>query len=141
MSRQMVIGAVARETGVSAKTIRYYEETGLLPRARRADNGYRVYGERAIHLLRFVKRARDLGFSVEDVSNLLALWADEQRESAEVKRLAQRHLQTIERKLAQLEGLRATLQRLIAHCHGDQRPDCPILDDLAGHPHEGETLP
>lgn len=140
MSKQMVIGAVARKTGVSAKTIRYYEETGLIPPAERAHNGYRVYGERAIHLLRFVKRARDLGFSVEDVGNLLALWADEHRESAEVKKLAQRHLHAIEEKIEQLMGLRSTLQQLIEHCHGDERPDCPILEDIAGHEHEREEL-
>jgi MerR family copper efflux transcriptional regulator len=138
MSKPMVIGAVARKTGVPAKTIRYYEETGLIPPAERAPNGYRVYGERAIHLLQFVKRARDLGFSVADVGNLLALWADETRESAEVKKLALRHLHTIEQKIEQLATLRSTLQQLIDHCHGDERPDCPILADLAGHEHERE---
>ena len=140
MSKEMVIGEVARRTGVSAKTIRYYEETGLIPPAERARNGYRIYSERAIHLLRFVKRARDLGFSVEDVGNLLALWADDHRESAEVKKLAQRHLHTIEEKIKQLTGLRSTLQQLIEHCHGDQRPVCSILEDLAGHKHEREEL-
>ncbi len=132
------IGRVAEMTGVSAKTIRYYESTGLLTPPERADNGYRVYGERAVHQLRFVKRARDLGFSVEDVGNLLALWADEKRESVEVKRLAVLHLAEIESKIAALEGLRATMRTLIECCHGDARPDCPILESLAAEP--GEKL-
>ena len=131
MSRPMVIGEVARLTGVPAKTIRYYEDTGLLPRAERAQNGYRVYGDRAVHMLRFIKRSRDLGFSVKDVGNLLALWDDKKRESAEVKELTRRHLKDIEQKIEQLESLRRTLQHLIERCHGDQRPDCPILDELA----------
>ena len=131
MSGKMIIGAVARLTGLPAKTIRYYEDTGLIPPAERADNGYRMYGERAIHVLRFVKRARDLGFSVNDVSDLLALWEDERRESADVKRVARRHLDAIERKICELESLRSTLRELVDHCRGDHRPDCPILDDLA----------
>lgn len=127
----MVIGEVARLTGVTAKTIRYYEDTGLIPRAGRAPNGYRVYDRPAVHMLRFIKRARDLGFSVKDVGNLLALWADKGRESAEVKELTLRHLKDIERKIEQLESLRGTLLHLVERCHGDQRPDCPILDELA----------
>jgi Cu(I)-responsive transcriptional regulator len=125
------IGEVAAQTGVSAKTIRYYESTGLIPAAERADNGYRMYGERAVHLLRFVKRARDLGFSVEDVSSLLGLWADEKRESSEVRKLAVAHLEEIESKIIALEELRATMRTLIDCCHGDARPDCPILENLA----------
>lgn len=131
MSKQLVIGTVAKQTGVSAKTIRYYEETGLIPAAVRAANGYRVYDERAVHLLRFVKRARDLGFSMEDVGNLLALWADEKRSSAEVKTLATKHLYEIERKIEELLSLQRTMQKLVAGCRGDNRPNCPILDDLA----------
>lgn len=131
MSREFVIGTVAKQTGVSAKTIRYYEETGLIPAAVRAANGYRVYDERAVHLLRFVKRARDLGFSMEDVGNLLALWADEKRSSAEVKKLATKHLLEIERKIEELRSLHRTMQKLVTGCRGDNRPDCPILDDLA----------
>jgi len=125
------IGAVAQQTGVSAKTIRYYESTGLIPAAERAPNGYRMYGERAVHLLRFVKRARDLGFSVEKVGALLALWADEKRASAEVKKLANAHLADIEQKISELQELRKTMRSLINSCHGDQRSDCPILEDLA----------
>ena len=124
---------------MSAKTIRYYESTGLIPEAQRAANGYRMYGARAVHLLRFVKRARDLGFTVEQVGELLALWADEARESAEVKKLAQRHLEAIEKKISELENLRKTMRNLIECCHGDERPDCPILEDLAGEPAK-ETL-
>ncbi|MCP4448533.1 MAG: Cu(I)-responsive transcriptional regulator [Myxococcales bacterium] len=128
------IGAVAAQTGVSAKTIRYYESTGLIPPAARASNGYRVYSERAVHLLRFVKRARDLGFSVEQVGNLLALWADEKRESAEVKKLAVAHLEEIEHKIDALQDLRNTTRTLIECCHGEDRPDCPILENLASQP-------
>ena len=132
--RHLPIGTVAAQTGVSAKTIRYYESTGLIPQAERATNGYRMYSERAVHLLRFVKRARDLGFSVEQVGALLALWADEKRESAEVKKLAVTHLEEIERKIVALEELRNTMRTLIECCHGDERPDCPILEDLASAP-------
>ena len=131
MSESLSIGQLAKHTGVSAKTIRYYEDTGLLPPAARADNGYRVYGERTVHLLRFVKRARDLGFSIDEVTSLLALWADEERASADVKELATRHLEDIERKISELKNLRKTMRGLIDSCHGDARADCPILDDLA----------
>lgn len=131
MSNALVIGEVAKRTGLPAKTIRYYEETGLIPEAGRADNGYRVYDARAVHLLRFVKRARDLGFSMQQVSSLLALWADEKRSSADVKKLAKQHLQEIERKIAELQSLRQTMQSLVKSCSGDSRPDCPILADLA----------
>jgi len=128
------IGEVAKQTGVTAKTIRYYESSGLIPTAARAANGYRVYGARAVHLLRFVKRARDLGFSIEKVGDLLALWADEDRASAEVKQLAEIHLQEIETKISALEDLRITMRTLIDQCHGDDRPDCPILQNLAAEP-------
>jgi Cu(I)-responsive transcriptional regulator len=131
MRRPIAIGQLAQETGVSAKTIRYYEETGLLPEAERAANGYRVYRERTVHLLRFVKRARDLGFTIDEVASLLALWGDEQRASADVKKLATRHLDDIERKISELKNLRKTMRTLISSCHGDERADCPILDDLA----------
>ncbi|MCB1182987.1 Cu(I)-responsive transcriptional regulator [bacterium] len=127
----MVIGELARRTGVSAKTIRYYEESGLVPRPRRAANGYRVYGEQAVHVLRFVKRARDLGFTMEEVGELLSLWRDDHRESAEVKEVAEAHLAAIERKITELAAMRDTLRGLVHACHGDKRPDCPILDDLA----------
>lgn len=132
VSQAMVIGEVARQTGMSAKTIRYYEESGLLATAERAANGYRLYGERAVHVLRFVKRARDLGFSMKDVGELLALWQDRRRASADVRKVAIRHVQRVDQKIAELKALRQTLKTLVERCHGDGRPECPILDDMAG---------
>ena len=128
----MNIGSVARETGVPAKTIRYYESIGLIPRARRSDNGYRHYVDTDVEVLRFIQRARRLGFSVNDVADLLALWHDKGRASADVKTLARRHVAEMERRIAELDALRRTLVDLAERCHGDDRPDCPILDDLAG---------
>jgi Cu(I)-responsive transcriptional regulator len=127
----MQIGTVARKSGVPAKTIRYYESVGLIDRAGRSASGYRVYGVRDVQTLRFVSRARGLGFSVKDVADLLALWRDQRRSSAQVKHLASNHLRLIDRKIAELRQVRATLVDLIERCHGDDRPDCPILDDLA----------
>jgi Cu(I)-responsive transcriptional regulator len=126
------IGEVARRTGMPSKTIRYYEEIQLIEPARRADNGYRVYDQRSVETLRFVKRARDLGFSIEEVSGLLTLWRDTGRRSADVKALALAHIDQVERKIAELQSLRRSLLHVAEHCHGDDRPDCPILDDLAG---------
>lgn len=128
----MNIGTIAERSGVPAKTIRYYESVGLIGQAKRTANGYRVYDERDVQTLRFVQRARSLGFSVEDVGNLLALWRDTERHSAQVKALAERHVQEIDRKIAELRGMRQTLVHLVDRCHGDDRPDCPILADLAG---------
>jgi Cu(I)-responsive transcriptional regulator len=128
----MNIGNVARESGVPAKTIRYYESIGLIPEARRSENGYRHYGDTDVEVLRFIQRARRLGFSVNDVADLLALWRDKDRASADVKALAQRHVEEMERRIAELDALRRTLVDLAEHCHGDDRPECPILDDLAG---------
>ena len=139
MSGQITIGDIARQTGVPTKTIRYYEEIGLIAQADRAANGYRIYDERAVQMLRFVKRARDLGFSVEDVGSLLELWQDNKRASADVKSLAMRHIARVERKLAELEDLRRILLNLVEHCHGDDRPDCPILNDLAQGPRKQKT--
>ena len=127
----MQIGAVARKSGVPAKTIRYYESVGLIDQAGRSASGYRVYGVRDIQTLRFISRARSLGFAVKDVADLLALWRDQARSSAQVKRLASNHLGQIDRKIAELQEVRFTLVDLIEHCHGDDRPDCPILADLA----------
>ncbi len=132
MSASLSIGELARMSGVPAKTIRYYEETGLIPAAERARNGYRVYGEPAVHMLRFVRRARDLGFSVQDVGSLLALWGDKARRSSDVKTLAAGHVEDIERKIRSLQVLRESLLDLVERCHGDEHPECPILDDLAG---------
>ena len=128
----MNIGQVARASGVPSKTIRYYEEIGLIARAARSSGNYRVYGDTDVQTLRFIQHARGLGFSVEEVGALLALWRDRGRSSAQVKALAERHLRDIDRKIAELASIRATLEELTARCHGDDRPDCPILDDLAG---------
>ena len=127
----MNIGEAARRSGVAAKTIRYYESIGLISPASRSASGYRVYGDGDVRTLLFIQRARGLGFSVEDVGNLLALWKNKQRASQEVKALAARHVDRIDEKLAELTGMRATLVDLMARCQGDSRPDCPILADLA----------
>ncbi len=132
----MNIGAVARRSGVPAKTIRYYESVGLIAPAERSATGYRVYDDRDVETLRFVQRARGLGFSVEDVGNLLALWQDRRRSSAEVKALARRRMADIDRKIDELAEMRATLGHLMERCHGDRRPDCPILSGLAGGPEQ-----
>lgn len=127
----MNIGSAARQSGLPAKTIRYYEEIGLL-KADRAENGYRDYSLEDVHRLRFVQRARGLGFSVEECRQLLSLYGDKGRESADVKALATTKLNEIDRKIEELKGLRKTLSHLVASCHGDHRPDCPIIDGLAG---------
>jgi Cu(I)-responsive transcriptional regulator len=126
------IGAAALASGVSAKMIRHYEEIGLVPPAERTAAGYRTYGPSDVHRLRFVKRARDLGFNMAEIGQLLGLWNDRRRKSSEVKRLAMRHVAELERKIAELQSMRRTLVELAHHCHGDHRPDCPILDDHAG---------
>ena len=127
----MRIGEAAERSGVPAKTIRYYEEVGLLPEPDRADNGYRVYASRTVELLRFIARARGLGFSLDDVHDLVDVWQDKGRASSDVRRLAKDHIAVIDAKLAELEGMRRTLSTLVERCHGDDRPDCPILDELA----------
>lgn len=127
----MNIGEAARASGVSAKMIRYYEATGLIGRAARTGSGYRDYGMADIHTLRFIRRARELGFSMESIAELLGLWQDRSRHSADVKRIALGHADALRQKISDLEAMAATLTRLAEHCHGDDRPDCPILDDLA----------
>ena len=127
----MNIGQAERACGLPAKTIRYYEDVGLVTPDRRA-NGYRSYQELNLHKLRFLQRARGLGFSVEDCRALLALYDDKERASADVKSIAEAHLARIDQKLAELATLRSALTTLIDACHGDHRPDCPIIDDLAG---------
>jgi Cu(I)-responsive transcriptional regulator len=126
----MNIGDVAALSGLPAKTIRYYEDIGLI-RPRRAGNGYRAFAPDDVHKLAFLGRARSLGFSIEECRTLAALYEDEARASGDVKQVAEAHLGQIDRKIAELQAMRATLARLIRHCHGDDRPDCPILDDLA----------
>ncbi len=127
----MNIGEAARASGVSAKMIRYYESIGLIADAARTEAGYRTYDRNDVETLRFIRRARDLGFSVDEMTALLALWRDKDRESAEVKRIALDHVADIERRIRELQGMARTLAHLAGHCHGDHRPDCPILEDLA----------
>ena len=126
----MNIGQAAKHSGLSAKMIRYYESIGLLRPAGRSASGYRTYGTDDLHRLGFIRRARDLGFSLEEVGRLLSLWQDRQRASADVKALASAHVQELNRKIAELSDLRDTLQSLMEHCQGNDRPDCPILSDL-----------
>lgn len=126
----MNIGQAAKYSGLSAKMIRYYESIGLLQPAGRTDSGYRLYGPQDLHVLAFIKRSRDLGFSLEEVGKLLALWQDRERASADVKALALDHVEELNRKIAELTALRDTLSELVQHCQGNDRPDCPILRDL-----------
>lgn len=127
------IGAAARDSGVSAKMVRHYESLGLLGDITRTDSGYRQYSAADVHTLRFIKRARDLGFSMAEIAELVSLWHDRQRASADVKRIAQTHVAELEKRIQAMQDMRRTLQNLLHHCHGDDRPDCPILDNLAGH--------
>ena len=127
----MNIGEVATETGVTAKSIRYYESINLIPAAERTEAGYRQYGDRDIQILHFIKRSRGLGFSVAEVAELLSLYQDRSRASGEVKRIVEARLGEIDQKISELESIRVTLRTLADRCHGDKRPDCPILDDFA----------
>lgn len=129
----MNIGRVSKLSGVTSKTIRYYESIGLIPEPPRTDSGYRDYELPDVETLKFVQRARNLGFSIKDVSGLLNLWNDKNRASSQVKEMTQRHIEEIEGRIKELEGMRRTLVDLSSKCHGDDRPDCPILDDLASH--------
>jgi len=128
----MNIGQAAQASGISAKMIRYYESIGLIDSATRTDAGYRVYGDKELHTLRFVRRARDLGFSVEQMHELLALWRDRDRASADVKRIALSHVEGLERKAAELQQMADTLRHLARHCKGNNRPECPIIEGLGG---------
>jgi Cu(I)-responsive transcriptional regulator len=125
------IGKAAQFTGVTPKMIRHYESYGLIPRANRTAGDYRVYSEIDLHSLRFIKRARGLGFSMGEIQGLLSLWRNQRRASAEVKRLAVKHIAELDQKIEELKSMRATLATLANHCHGDERPQCPILEDLA----------
>lgn len=127
----MNIGQAAQASGVSAKMIRHYESLGLLPDIARTEAGYRHYDEAALHTLRFIRRSRDLGFGMEEIRALLQLWRNRQRASAEVKRIALEHAADLQRRIEEMQAMKRTLEQLAAHCHGDGRPDCPILDDLA----------
>ena len=136
----MTIGEASRASGVSEKMIRHYEAIGLIKPHRQA-NGYRLYAEADVAVLRFIRHARDLAFPLEEVRKLLALWHDGGRASAEVRRIALDHVQALEAKARSLNAVAASLRHLAAHCHGDERPDCPILDELAQgqevRPHDG----
>jgi Cu(I)-responsive transcriptional regulator len=127
----MNVGNAAERSGLPAKTIRYYEEIGLISPAR-AENGYRDYSQDDVHRLAFLRRARNLGFSIDDCRQLMALYRDRGRASHDVREIAAAHVKAIEEKVRELQSMRATLQKLIHACHGDDRPDCPILDDMAG---------
>ncbi|MEO7275695.1 MAG: Cu(I)-responsive transcriptional regulator [Vicinamibacterales bacterium] len=131
------IGEAASRSGVSAKMIRHYEAQGLIKNARRTDAGYRLYDAADVHTLQFVRRARRLGFSMKEVAHLLGLWQNRRRSSGDVRRIAQRHISDLEQKIDELQSMKRTLAGLVHRCHGDQRPDCPILEDLAG---DGEDL-
>jgi MerR family copper efflux transcriptional regulator len=127
----MDIGRAAKASGVSIKMIRHYEAIGLLPKIARTFANYRVYGDNDVHTLRFIRRARTLGFSMEDIRELLSLWQSRTRSSASVKKIARAHIDELKEKIAELQGMVKTLEHLVHHCHGDHRPECPILDDLA----------
>lgn len=130
----MNIGEAARASGVSAKMIRYYEQVGLLAVANRSASGYRIYDDRDLHVLKFIRKARDLGFSVAEIGGLLALWQDRTRRSADVKQLAQKHLEELQARIQDMQQMAQTLETLVSCCAGDDRPDCPILADLQDLP-------
>ena len=127
----MNIGEAAKRSGVSAKMVRHYESLGLLPAVARTDAGYRQYGDKEVHTLRFIRHARDLGFSMAEIAELLKLWQNQRRSSGNVKKIALKHLAEIDARMAEMAAMRKTLQHLVHCCSGDERPDCPILDELA----------
>jgi MerR family transcriptional regulator, copper efflux regulator len=131
----MNIGQASEASGVTAKMIRYYESVGLIGPANRTDSGYRQYSRNDVETLRFIKRSRDLGFSIERINTLLGLWGDRKRKSAEVKKLARQYIGELDQDIAKLQSIRNQLQHLADCCHGDHRPECPILDDLAAAKH------
>ena len=136
----MNIGEASKATGVTAKMIRYYESIGLMPKVVRTGSGYRVYSESDIHTLRFIRRARDLGFSIESITKLLRLWQNRNRSSSNVKSVTTEHIGALRKRISEMEAMVRTLEHLATHCHGDQRPDCPILDDLAKPAGKGDGL-
>ena len=131
MDTTMNIGDAAKASGVSAKMIRHYEGVGLFPEAARTDSGYRQYTDKEVSTLRFIRQSRDLGFSIEQIRELLALWQNRKRPSRQVKALAQAHIEELDAKLKELQAMKATLEHLVHCCHGDDRPDCPIIETLA----------
>ena len=137
MNAPMNIGQAARQSGVSAKMVRHYESLGLLPQVPRSDSGYRQYTQAEVHTLRFIKRARDLGFSMTEIAELVSLWQNRRRASASVRRIAQKHADDLAERIAAMQSMQQTLTHLVHCCQGDDRPECPILDDLAGGKHAG----
>jgi len=133
MSFPVNIGQAANLSGVSAKMVRHYEQLALLPPVPRTDGGYRQYSEADVHTLRFIKRSRDLGFSMAEIAELVSLWHNRRRTSASVKRIAQKHADDLTLRIEEMQAMQRTLKHLIHCCQGDERPDCPILDDLARH--------
>ena len=131
---QMNIGEAARHSGVTAKMIRHYEGIGLIPKASRTFSGYRTYSANDVHALRFVRQARNLGFSIKQIEQLLGLWRNQRRPSSKVKALALAHIGELDARITELQAMKRTLQDLAAHCHGDERPECPILEGLAAPP-------
>lgn len=134
----MNIGDAASASGVSAKMIRHYESVGLFPEAARTESGYRQYTDKEVHTLRFIRQSRALGFSIDQIRDLLSLWLNRSRPSRRVKALAQAHIEELEEKLQELQAMKSTLEHLVHCCHGDDRPDCPILEELAG---DGSLMP
>ena len=132
MSPPMNIGEAARLSGVSAKMVRHYESLGLLPQVQRSDSGYRQYSDAEVHTLRFIKRSRELGFSITEIAELVSLWQNRRRASQSVRRIAQKHAAELAQRITAMQAMQHTLAHLIDCCHGDERPDCPILDDLSG---------
>ena len=128
---RMNIGEAAKNSAVSAKMIRHYESVGLFPQAHRTESGYRQYTDKEVSTLRFIRQSRDLGFSIEQIRELLGLWQNRRRPSRQVKALAQAHIQELDEKLQELQAMKATLEHLVECCHGDERPDCPIIESLA----------
>lgn len=132
-SEPLIIGEAARQSGVSAKMLRHYESLGLLGKVSRTDSGYRLYSPADVHTLRFIKRCRDLGFSMAEIAELVGLWQNRRRASSSVKKIAQKHMDELSERIAALQAMQRTLNALLDCCQGDDRPDCPILDDLAGN--------
>lgn len=126
----MNIGEASKNSGVSSKMIRHYESLGIIPRAGRSDSGYRKYSENDVHILRFIRHARELGFSMKDLKQLVSLWRNQTRTSAQVKSIAQKHRDELQKKLTEIQAIISTLDKLVECCHGDERPECPILDEL-----------
>ena len=136
---QMNIGGAARQSGVSAKMIRHYEQIGLIPAARRTESGYRMYTGDDVHTLGFIRQARNLGFSIKQIGNLLGLWRNQRRPSSKVKALALAHIAELDERISELEAMKRVLMELAMRCHGDQRPECPILDGLAAEATVGKA--